>query len=123
VCGALGEGHPQKGCDPNKVSTSYRNKFYGNRMGRSPAGRRDPNGLDFWWDSFPGNTGNCWYGNTGPDGRQGSVRTVPGTLPSDCRTSVGRLGLGQETELLSCFLDFDSNIGDCPWFKTPAEPR
>ena len=31
-----------------------------------------PNGVDFWWDEFPSNTGNCWYNNIGPDGTNAS---------------------------------------------------
>ena len=31
-----------------------------------PNGRRDPNGVDFWWDEEGG--GNCWSGNEGPGG-------------------------------------------------------
>ena len=35
-------------------------------MGVRPDGTRDPNGNDFWWDEE--GKGNCWQGNTGPDG-------------------------------------------------------
>ena len=35
-----------------------------------------PNGVDFWWDEFAGNNGNCWVGNTGPDGTPASVTTL-----------------------------------------------
>ena len=67
-------------------STSCGNHYYDNVMGRPPEGfkfhearRRSsatstaptgtktmPNGVDFWWDEFAGNNGNCWYDNTGP---------------------------------------------------------
>ena len=44
----------QAGCDPTKTSTSHNNQFYGNVMGRTPSGKRDPNGTDFWWDNLAG---------------------------------------------------------------------
>jgi hypothetical protein len=117
----------QAGCDPAKVSTSFRNRTYGNVMGRDPNGRRDPNGEDFWWDSFSGNTNNCWYNNTGPDGTSASLKTTPGSLPSDCATSMGTGGPGQEAELLTCLADFSAGPGStggaCPWFETPPEPK
>ena len=59
--------HAQKGCDPNKVSTSFRNRVHGERDGaRARRQASKPNGTDFWWDDFLGNTGNCWYLNEGP---------------------------------------------------------
>ena len=67
----------QAGCDPAKVSTSFNNETYGNVMGRDPRGRRDPNGTDFWWDNFAGNTGNCWHDNTGKEGTAASVTSTP----------------------------------------------
>ena len=73
------------GCDPTATvpATSYRNQFYGNKMGVAPDGSHQRNGVDFWWDqggisSIPTlNTGNCWYGNTGPDGTAASVTGLP----------------------------------------------
>jgi hypothetical protein len=37
------------GCDPTpgNSATSYRNRFYDNRMGQAPNGSAQPNGLDF----------------------------------------------------------------------------
>ena len=72
----------QAGCDPAKVSTSHRNRFYGNIMGRSPAGKRDPNGTDFWWDNWVDNRGNCWHDNIGKNGTKRSVTTSPAERPS-----------------------------------------
>ncbi len=81
----------QAGCDPAKVSTSHRNRFYGNIMGRSPSGKRDPNGTDFWWDNWVDNRGNCWRDNIGKNGTRRSVTTSPpGGLPSNCAKSRGR---------------------------------
>jgi hypothetical protein len=115
----------QAGCNPGKNSTSYNNRFYGNAMGRTPAGRRDPNGTDFWWDQFAGNTGNCWYGNTGASGTRSSVTSVPPSpfLPSDCAHSLGTGGPAQEGELGNCLGDVEFDTSTCPWFETPAEPR
>ena len=38
--------------------------------------RRDqgPNGVDFWWDDFASNTGNCWHDNTGVNGDRASLK-------------------------------------------------
>ena len=133
VCGPAANGNEQKGCSPGKISTSFRNKFDANVMGRNPAGRRDPNGTDFFWDSFLNNTNNCWTSNIGKDGNAASLTAetglsiggpTPTSLPNNCATSRGLGGPGQESELLACFADFTA--GDkqvCPWFKTPAEPR
>jgi Right handed beta helix region len=125
------------GCDPTSTqpATSYRNRFYGNKMGVAPDGSVQPNGLDFWWDQGgitinPGlNTSNCWYDNTGVDGTAASVTGLPSpsgiapdNLPSDCENSpsVGSLH-GQAGELILC-----STVprGDpsCPWFTTPPKP-
>jgi Right handed beta helix region len=143
VCGPIGVDPAQlAGCDPTKVppSTSYRNQFYGNVMGRAPDGSRAPNGLDFWWDQFAGNTGNCWI-NSGPDGNTGvngdresltalpplapaslSGRSIPPFLPEDCPSSVGTGGAAQEAELLNCLGDITFDTNTCPWFTTPAKP-
>src|SRR4051794_30079013 len=71
---------PVPGCDPGKVSTSYDNQLHDNVMGVDPSGAVRPNGLGFWWDSFPGNTGNCWWGNTAAPGK--TVTPSPAMLPS-----------------------------------------
>ena len=68
ICGPppVGSDSPVPGCEPGKFSTSYRDSFYGNVMGAAPDGTSKPNGVDFWWDNFPTNTGNCWYQNSAP---------------------------------------------------------
>ncbi|HET8976134.1 MAG TPA: hypothetical protein VFN15_05855, partial [Solirubrobacterales bacterium] len=84
------------------------------------------------WDQqgtipFPGNTENCWYGNTGRDGTAASVTSLPdknGTppdnLPSDCGSSPAPGAQhGQAGELLGCILAPDT----CNWFTTPPEPQ
>ncbi|MGH2923695.1 MAG: hypothetical protein ACRDKH_06685, partial [Solirubrobacterales bacterium] len=149
VCGPTTgtAGEQVFGCDPLKFSTSHRNRFQGNVMGRSPAGTVDAtwpeganevarNGVDFWWDQFPLNTKNCWVNNVGPDGTRGSLNTVPPInpigpglslpllfLPEDCATSIGLSGALQEVELVSCLAQFEEGLPTpCSWFTTPAKP-
>jgi hypothetical protein len=137
VCGPLGSVDPSQlaGCDPTKVppSTSYNNEFYGNVMGVAPDGSKQPNGTDFWWDSFAGNTGNCWHDNTGVNGDRASLTSVPpqapaagqslpGFLPEACSSSTGTGGAAQEAELLNCFADISADTSTCDWFATPAKP-
>ncbi|MEA2167273.1 MAG: hypothetical protein QOF76_573 [Solirubrobacteraceae bacterium] len=123
-----GIGKMVTGCSPEKLSTSYRNRFYGNVMGVSPAGKAMPNGQDFWWDGFAGNTGNCWYGNTTAPGVE--LVTAPASLPgcNGGKNPEQSMGLGdalQESELLGCFGALSTNDYNpdlCPWFKTPGKP-
>lgn len=131
-------------------STSCMNRYEGNRMGQVPPGfrwptaiakfgnkhgsreaRSLPNGVDFWWDEFPGNNGNCWTGNTGADGSAGSVTgsgdgLPPNPLPSDCAGSVGNGDVAKEGVLVDCVTWYDFK-GDgvyplCYWFRAPAQP-
>ncbi|SEG90549.1 parallel beta-helix repeat (two copies) [Thermomonospora echinospora] len=110
VCGP--DAEPMPGCDPAKLSTSHRNHFYGNTM--------KGNGTDFWWDAFPFNVGNCWWGN-------GKVKTSPKHLPH-CSNgkapmlSVGFGNLANEAELLTCMADLKPG-GPCPWFTSPTRPK
>ncbi len=136
VCGPAGvDPALLAGCDPAKVppSTSYNNEVYGNAMGQAPDGTKARNGVDFWWDNYTSNTGNCWHDNTGVNGDRGSLNTfpplgpvpgqsVPGTLPENCASSVGTGGPTQEAELLACFADFTFDVNSCDWFATPAKP-
>jgi hypothetical protein len=126
------EGSPA--CTPKSASsTSNDDRYYDNVMGRSPSGRVRPNGVDFWWDEFPGNTGNCWYPNTGSAGTAASITsdpapppvagtTVPGYLPQDCGSSanVGRGNAAKEAMLLDCAAN--GNDGVCEWYQPPARP-
>jgi hypothetical protein len=136
VCGPAGiDPALLAGCNPTAVppSTSYRNQYYGNVMGTSPAGTVQPNGTgdvtmgrtDFWWDQYLGNTGNCWHDNTGTDGTAASVTSTPPAplLPSACDdTSIGTIGPAQEPELLNCLADIEFDTSTCPWFTTPSKP-
>jgi hypothetical protein len=121
-------------CTPQGLSsTSNGNRYYDNVMGRAADGSVQPNGVDFWWDEFPGNTGNCWYPNTGSDGTGGSITadpppppvagaTVPKFLPEDCGSplNVGGGDAAKEAMLLDCAAN--GNDGICEWYQMPAKP-
>jgi hypothetical protein len=133
VCGpGVGSKTPVQGCDPAKTSTSYNDAFTGNIMGIAPSGGTQPNGVDFWWDDFAANTGNCWWGNTSPTGA--SVTSSPSSLP-DCSggakpsQSVGKGNPDNESELASCFVGFsyagsypNGDPRTCNWTSTPPKP-
>jgi hypothetical protein len=128
VCGGAGVPPEQlAGCNPGALipSTSYNNEYYGNSMGVEPGGAVKPNGLDFWWDEYTDNTGNCWHDNTGSAGTPASVTSDPAgaALPSNCATSLGTSNPLKETELLSCFVEFSQggSLG-CTWRVTPPHP-
>jgi hypothetical protein len=138
ICGPAGiDPTLLAGCNPAAVppSTSYRNEFYGNTMGRTPGllGSQQPNGTgdvttgrtDFWWDQFLGTTGNCWRNNIGKDGTPLSVTSTPPAplLPSDCGLSIGTVGPQQEPELLNCLADIEFDTSTCDWFTTPSKPE
>jgi len=131
VCGPAAGGNEQAGCNPLLISTSHRNRHYGNVMGRNLAGQADPNGVDFWWDSFVGNRHNCWYDNTGKNGTAASVTSSPPPLllPRNCSTSLGIGWPTNEVELLACFAGMEIEDGGgpplptCNWFTTPPEPN
>src|SRR3954470_5821878 len=100
-------------------------------MGITPGGAAAPNGTDFWWDDYAGNTGNCWWANVAAPGRL--VTTSPSTLP-DCANATDRSlsqGTGSpqnESELSACLVGFtvesypqgDKNL--CDWTTTPGKP-
>ncbi len=115
-------------CEPTDFSTSFRNRFHDNQMGRAPNGTSMPNGTDFWWDSnginLPGNSANCWFNNVGKAGTNASITTEPASLPSDCNNSPGGGGVGtvQVAELLLCVGTPAVPGGECPWFTTPPKP-
>jgi hypothetical protein len=159
-----GEVDPNVHCntsgDGQGISTSCDNLYTGNRMGQVPPDFRSfpeltmfdnpttlaggskgmvstaPNGVDFWWDEATTNTGNCWPGNTGPDGTHDSLtadppigqagQSAPGTLPEDCANSVGSANYGMKVPmLLECFGQWESGELDapgCTWFNTPPQP-
>ena len=62
-------------CRPASSSRRSSTQFdvpHGTINGSAPL----PNGVDFWWDEFSGNTGNCWFDNTGFDGSAGSCHRL-----------------------------------------------
>jgi len=153
--GQIDPGISCEGAPENGVSTSCGNQFYSNHMGQAPkgfkfpkaldqfgaphgslarggaAGASLPNGNDFWWHEWAGNTGNCWFDNTGPDGTAASV-TGPGDhgmppddLPSDCATSVGPGDNAKTGYLVECSNGPDEDTGplDCDWWQPPPQPQ
>jgi hypothetical protein len=146
--GRVNPGISCPGAPQNGISTSCGNQFYDNVLGKAPPGFKFPaaldqfsadhssgpgpypNGLDFWWDEFSGNTANCWFDNTGPDGTAGSVTgpgagSPPDVLP-DCATgtSVGG-GDGAKTQyLIECSNGPDNDTGpaDCDWWRPAPQP-
>lgn len=127
VCGPVAENE-QAGCDPSRTSTSHRNRVYGNVMGIAPNGEVKPNGADFWWDSFVGNRGNCWFDNRGAN----AITSSPASLPNcnggkDPDTSIGTGSVQNEAELGVCAVSFftgsfDPDSAPCPWFDSPPPP-
>jgi hypothetical protein len=119
------------GCSPSQFSTSFDNRFHDNVMGIAPNGDVKPNGTDFWWDNYPGNTGNCWFSNRAAPGKSITSSPPPPLLP-DCNNgqdpsmSTGNgIPPSNEAELVQCLAGF-STVGydpnTCPWFSTPPKP-
>ena len=131
------------------VSTSCDNRYNGNRMGQVPPGfrphpalrlfgngttltagsRTAPNGVDFFWDEFTANTGNCWFANTGADGTAAGVTSDPSALPSNCGASTGSPAYsGKAPVLLSCFAQWEfrgegaMEVPACDWYDQPPKP-
>jgi len=150
-------GEPEGNVDPGVhcentaiATTSCGNEFSENVMGKVPpgftwptaiekfgneyggAGKEVlPNGVDFWWDEFAGNNGNCWYGNTGPDGTPGSVTgsgqgMPPDPLPADCEGSMGTGDVVKEGTLVDCVTWYEFKADGayplCYWFTMPERP-
>jgi hypothetical protein len=145
--GQVYDGISCPGAPANGISTSCNNQMFNNQMGRTPPGFSfpqpvsrfgnayaggtnpvKPNGTDFWWDEFEGNTANCWHDNRGSDGTAASV-TGPGagdppdTLPSNCN-SVGQGDLGKIVIEFDCANGPDEDTGPlvCPWWQPPPRP-
>lgn len=133
VCGpVIGDTETSiPGCSVAGISTSYGNRIYGNTMGVAKNGAVKPNGTDFWWDSFAGNTGNCWWGNKAAPGK--SINSSPLLLPSCSNgtapaTSIGLTNLPAEAELVACLAGYQlegypaGSDTICTWSTTPAKP-
>jgi hypothetical protein len=128
VCGPDGQNTEQAGCDYRRVSTSNYNRHYENTMGKSPSGGLAPNGVDFWWDDFGGNKGNCWFRNFDPKGMTFSPRKLPNCdNGKDPSLSFGQGSPTNEGELISCVAafetrDFDPETSTCPWLRPVSKP-
>lgn len=136
VCGPppLGSKTPVPGCKLAGISTSYGNRIYDNVFGRAANGTVQPNGVDLWWDAFPGNTGNCFWANTSATGKVTDNMSLPtlslpncsnGTKPS---SSIGLGNVVAETELVACLAGLQvggypqGNNTICDWSNTPPKP-
>jgi hypothetical protein len=132
-----GRGGPP--CTPGgAATTSNGNRYTGNTMGRTPDGKVMPNGVDFWWDEFASNHGNCWPDNKGIDGTAASITsdpprapgdaTLPGYLATKDCESQANTGIGdqqKESVLGACAVDFQQGTYDstvCDWFTPPPKP-
>ena len=98
--------------------TSHHNRYLANHMGITPAGKRMPNGIDYFWDGQ--GTGNCWQAS-------GTVVVEPLRLPDCSPGSPGRLLA--DPNVLVLFVDcgaYDLATqtlpAGCDWFDTPARP-
>ena len=142
-----GNVNPGISCQNPELTTSCGNEYFKNNMGVAPPGFTPsvavnkfgnktggergslPNGTDFWWDEQSTNTGNCWYDNTGSDGKAASV-TGSGagdgkdTLPANCAASVGSGDAVKFAYLISCFLAREGALPpeQCDWFDLPPQP-
>jgi hypothetical protein len=110
--------------DPDhQEDTSNGNRYLDNRMGVTPDGKRDANGVDFWWDEQ--GVGNCWTGNVGPNG--GATTSDPLVVPGCSSPSNSPSSRPDKTGLQVPCTAWDPKnnprpVG-CTWFETPAEPE
>ncbi len=110
--------------DPAKqYDTSHGNRFIDNRLGLTPQGSRDPNGLDFYWDEE--GERNCWSGNVGLSG--GTPTSNPGRLPTCPEGSA--FGLGNPMaglDILPCQTwdpKDNPHPAGCDWYTSPPKPK
>lgn len=110
---------------PDQFDTSNGNQFRANRLGRTPSGRMQLNGVDFWWDDQ--GVGNCWQGNEAASGTVTHNAIDPRGLP-DCDRggSVSPVGNAVKSAALVPCATYDRedepDPEGCDWFDTPAEP-
>jgi hypothetical protein len=98
--------------------TSHFNRYMANHMGLDAAGRRMPNGIDYFWDGQ--GEGNCW------DTAAADV-VLPLTLPRCPAASPHRLLDDPNTLVLfvncsSYDLPTRTMPAGCDWFDTPSRP-
>ncbi len=143
-------------------STSCNNRYFNNHMGEIPPGfvfpkpkdiypytdgvgpryvgagaTTAPNGVDFYWDEFVTNTGNCWFNNVGSAGDHASLTgdpainpvpglSAPGFLPEECGSSVGQGDAAKEAVLLDCSTwsrgNTQADHPACDWFTDKPRP-
>lgn len=109
--------------DPaHQFDTSNGNKFIGNQMGSGAGGKRQPNGVDFFWDEQ--GIGNCWFGNQAPGGR---ITSDPASLPKCPQGSVFQQSNPTKTAADTPCAEWDPETmpdpPGCTWFTTPPKPR
>jgi hypothetical protein len=108
-----------------QTDTSNGNRMEANVMGVNPAGERDPNGKDFWWDE-EGHE-NCWTANQAGAGN--SLTSDPALLPDCPGSSVHTPSNPAKVALLAPCATWDpqddllQDPPGCDWFTVPAEPR
>ena len=116
----------------NQVDTSNFNTFSSNRMGVTPGGKYDPNGLDLWWDEQ--GESNCWEGHR--TARNEDLTTDPPepvwSLKASCPGSTTTLPPSPDKSgfLVPCATWDPQDNTDPPgcrmagysWFEQPPEP-
>lgn len=110
----------------NQLDTSLDNKFTNNSMGTDAAGRRDPNGNDFWWDGE--GSGNCWEGNRGAGGAKITSNQPLGLPTCPGSSVVTPANPVEQASQIACatWNPYDPVLRDppgCDWFTVPREPR
>jgi hypothetical protein len=127
-------------CEPGgAASTSNGNRYHDNVMSVAPNGDKLPNGVDFWWDEYASNSGNCWPDNKGIDGSPASITSDPPRAPDDATVSgflpvkdcdsPSNAGAGdahKESVLAACAGNFQTGSYDstvCDWFAMPSKPE
>ena len=111
-----GENDPAKQFD-----TSNGNKFMNNQLGYD-AGRRQPNGTDFFWDE--NGVGNCWAGNFAP-GAQDHQRPgdrCRGARRARCCHTGNTAKLAAEAPCATWDPRDNPDPPGCTWFTTPPKP-
>jgi hypothetical protein len=107
--------------DPAKqFDTSNGNRFVHNQLGYND-GRRQPNGVDFFWDEQ--GIDNCWSDNLAPGGK---VTSDPAQLPQCPQGSVFQQSnpskTGAEAPCAAWDPETQPDPPGCTWFTTPAKP-
>ncbi|HEX6920165.1 MAG TPA: right-handed parallel beta-helix repeat-containing protein [Actinomycetes bacterium] len=100
--------------------TSHDDHYTDNTMGVTPDGKRQPNGLDFWWDDE--GAGNCWEGNSSAYGAPTHNATLG--LPT-CASGGSAFTPGapvKDSGFLTCTQYNRDHPPGCDWFDSPRSP-